>query len=197
MEKTNGGTSRFKTMIRNTFGEVPLLGWLLGCLVAVILEQLVGYELTDILGMSKVPVLFGFVIMLKKPLMIPSSLAFVVLIYLLPICAVARLSAPVTNRLAARLMNLPTIVPVLIHLGLLYCILHFWSDMSAYRDLSLRLTLIAIMLTLSVNVINGYMGEFSCSHPGFMALGAYPQVLTWNTNWKADNTTSKGTGTTI
>ena len=29
------------------------------------------------------------------------------------------------------------------------------------------------MLTLSLNVINGYMGEFSCSHPGFMALGAY------------------------
>jgi branched-chain amino acid transport system permease protein len=45
--------------------------------------------------------------------------------------------------------------------------------MSAYRALSLRLALIAIMLTLSVNVINGYMGEFSCSHPGFMALGAY------------------------
>jgi branched-chain amino acid transport system permease protein len=33
--------------------------------------------------------------------------------------------------------------------------------------------LIAVMLTLSLNVINGYMGEFSCSHPGFMALGAY------------------------
>jgi branched-chain amino acid transport system permease protein len=29
------------------------------------------------------------------------------------------------------------------------------------------------MLTLSLNIINGYMGEFSCSHPGFMALGAY------------------------
>ncbi|MEE8400268.1 MAG: branched-chain amino acid ABC transporter permease [Desulfobacterales bacterium] len=33
--------------------------------------------------------------------------------------------------------------------------------------------LIAIILTLSLNIINGYMGEFSCSHPGFMALGAY------------------------
>jgi branched-chain amino acid transport system permease protein len=37
----------------------------------------------------------------------------------------------------------------------------------------LRLTLIAIIITLSLNVVNGYMGEFSCSHPGFMALGAY------------------------
>jgi branched-chain amino acid transport system permease protein len=35
------------------------------------------------------------------------------------------------------------------------------------------MTMIAVMVTLSLNVINGYMGEFSCSHPGFMALGAY------------------------
>jgi branched-chain amino acid transport system permease protein len=33
--------------------------------------------------------------------------------------------------------------------------------------------LIAVIVTLSLNVINGYLGEFSCSHPGFMALGAY------------------------
>jgi branched-chain amino acid transport system permease protein len=45
--------------------------------------------------------------------------------------------------------------------------------MSDYRVLVLKLTLIAVMLTLSLNIINGYMGEFSCSHPGFMALGAY------------------------
>jgi branched-chain amino acid transport system permease protein len=45
--------------------------------------------------------------------------------------------------------------------------------MSAYRVITLKLTLIAVMVTLSLNVINGYMGEFSCSHPGFMALGAY------------------------
>jgi branched-chain amino acid transport system permease protein len=62
---------------------------------------------------------------------------------------------------------------VAIHLGLLYATLHMWSAMSAYRVLMLKLTLIAVILTLSLNVINGYMGEFSCSHPGFMALGAY------------------------
>ncbi len=33
--------------------------------------------------------------------------------------------------------------------------------------------MIAIIWTLSLNLINGYMGEFSCSHPGFIALGAY------------------------
>ncbi|KMY65933.1 ABC transporter permease [Desulfocarbo indianensis] len=51
--------------------------------------------------------------------------------------------------------------------------MHVWAEVSDYRDITLRLTMIAVMLTLSLNVINGYMGEFSCSHPGFMALGAY------------------------
>ena len=62
---------------------------------------------------------------------------------------------------------------MLIHLGLLYAILHIWAGVSDYRLLIVRLILIAIMFTLSLNVVNGYMGEFSCSHPGFIALGAY------------------------
>jgi len=98
---------------------------------------------------------------------------FVLLIYALPIGAVARLSAPVTNRFVAWLFKFPTIISVGIHLGFLYAILHLWSDISAYRVLTLKLTMIAIMVTLSLNVVNGYMGEFSCSHPAFMALGAY------------------------
>ena len=49
--------------------------------------------------------------------------------------------------------------------------------MSDYRLISLKLTLIAVLLTLSLNIINGYMGEFSCSHPGFMAIGAYMSSL--------------------
>jgi len=32
---------------------------------------------------------------------------------------------------------------------------------------------INIILTLSLNLINGYMGEFSVGHAGFMAIGAY------------------------
>jgi branched-chain amino acid transport system permease protein len=65
------------------------------------------------------------------------------------------------------------VVSVICHLLILYGILHIWSDISAYRVLTLKLTMVAVMLTLSLNIINGYMGEFSCSHPGFMALGAY------------------------
>jgi branched-chain amino acid transport system permease protein len=159
--------------LRNSFSHVPLLGWLLGALIAVVLEYYLGDALADVLKLPKIPVLFGFVIMLKKPLLIPSVLVFVSLIYALPISVVARLSAPVINRLVAWLFKLPTIISVLIHLGFLYAILHLWSDVSAYRVLTLKLTMIAIIVTLSLNVVNGYMGEFSCSHPGFMALGAY------------------------
>ena len=161
------------TKLRNSFSQVPLLGWLLGALIAVVLEHYLGDALADVVRLPKIPVLFGFVIMLKKPLLIPSVMIFVLLIYALPIGAVARLSAPVTNRLVAWLFKFSTIISVGIHLGFLYAILHLWSDISAYRVLTLKLTMIAIMVTLSLNVVNGYMGEFSCSHPAFMALGAY------------------------
>ncbi|MEE8432717.1 MAG: branched-chain amino acid ABC transporter permease [Candidatus Desulfatibia sp.] len=162
-----------KSKLRESFAQVPMLGWLLGALIAVMLEYYLGDALADVLRLPKIPVLFGFVIMLKKPLLIPSALIFVLLIYALPIGTMARLSAALTNRFVAWLFNFPTLISVLIHLGLLYAILHLWSDISAYRVLTLKLTMIAIMVTLSLNVINGYMGEFSCSHPAFMALGAY------------------------
>jgi branched-chain amino acid transport system permease protein len=153
--------------------EVPLLGWLLGALMAVALEFFIGTPLARVLGMSRAPMLFGFVIMLKKPMLIPSAVLYFLMIYLLPIGLIARLSASTMNRLAAKLLEFPLIVSVLVHLGLFYAVLHWWSEMSLYRADVLRFTLIAVLLTLSLNVINGYMGEFSCSHPGFMALGAY------------------------
>jgi branched-chain amino acid transport system permease protein len=162
--------------IRAQYSQVPLLGWLMGALVAVLLEQLVGTPLARALGMSKMPVLFGFVIMLKEPILIPSALLYVLLIYILPIGLIARLGESLTNWLAARLLSIHMIVSVVVHLGLLYATLHVWAqgpESVDYRLLVTRLTLIAVMVTLSLNVVNGYMGEFSCSHPGFMALGAY------------------------
>ncbi len=171
--RLSGNKGRFRGWVRKWFSGVPLLGWLIGALVAVILENLVGDPLTDALGLPKIPVLFGFVTILKKPHLIPSIVIFVLLIYVLPISVVARLCATPTNRLAEKFLRLPLWVSTVIHLALLYAILHIWCDISAYRVLTLKLTLIAVILTLSLNVINGYMGEFSCSHPGFMALGAY------------------------
>jgi len=177
MEEKSGNLSGdrpgLKKKIRSFFSGVPLMSWFLGVLAAVVLEHYAGDPLTDLLELPKIPVLFGFLIMLKKPLLIPSAVVYVFIIYVLPIALTARLSASVTNRLAGKLLQFPIIISALFHLGLLYAALHIWSDISAYRVLTLKLTLIGIMLTLSLNIINGYMGEFSCSHPGFMALGAY------------------------
>ena len=172
-QATRRGPDQVLIQLRASFSQVPLLGWLFGALVAVILEQLVGTPLAWILGMSKIPVLFGFDIMLKNPVLLPSILLYILVIYILPVSLVARLSVRLANGLAARLLNLPLVVSAVIHVGLLYATLHIWSSVSDYRILVVRLILIAIMLTLSLNVVNGYMGEFSCSHPGFMALGAY------------------------
>ncbi|MBC8448896.1 MAG: branched-chain amino acid ABC transporter permease [Chloroflexi bacterium] len=48
--------------------------------------------------------------------------------------------------------------------------LHILND---YWQLVLLLIGINIIMTVSLNLINGYMGEFSCGHAGFMAVGAY------------------------
>ena len=44
---------------------------------------------------------------------------------------------------------------------------------SKYFSKVLMLIGINIILTVSLNLVNGYMGEFSIGHAGFMALGAY------------------------
>ena len=155
------------------FSGIPALGWLLGALIAVIIEYYWGDALSDMLGLDRLPVLFGVVIMLKKPLDIPGAFAYVFIIYVLPVTIVARLTSKLMNWIAVFFEKLPLWLSAILHLILLFYILDIWSDMSDYRLLLLKLSLIAIMLTLSLNVINGYMGEFSCSHPGFMALGAY------------------------
>ena len=177
MEATSENSSSLsilsKLNLRAWVSRVPLIGWLIGALIAVGLEMAIGTPLARGLGLPKAPVLFGFVIMLKKPLLIPGAALYLGLIYLLPIGLVARFGAAALNRLAAILADFSTLFSILIHLALLYLALHLWSGMSDYRVLVVKLTLIAVMVTLSLNVINGYMGEFSCSHPGFMALGAY------------------------
>ena len=86
---------------------------------------------------------------------------------------VGRLLQLPSNRAAGLLARRWPAASIVFHLALLYAVLHIWSDINDYRLIVVKITLIAVMLTLSLNVINGYMGEFSCSHPGFMALGAY------------------------
>jgi branched-chain amino acid transport system permease protein len=177
MERDSGTRSEREGPVRRyfvtPFSRVPLLGWFAGILVAVALERLAGAPLALALGLQKVPVLFGFVIMLKNPALIPSAVLYLLLIYAAPTALVTRLGTSAANRLAGWLVRLPMAIPVAVHLAVLYAALHLWAGISDYRVLVLKLTLIAVMVTLSLNVINGYMGEFSCSHPGFMAIGAY------------------------
>lgn len=45
--------------------------------------------------------------------------------------------------------------------------------LTPYVQLVLMFIGINIILSTSLNLINGYMGEFSCGHAGFMAVGAY------------------------
>ena len=161
---------RFKTQC----SRIPLLGWFAGILAGVLLEYYYGYDyISYYLGLPKIPVLFGALIMLKKPVLIPSALAYDAVVYIIPVFLVAWLSRPVTNACARLLEKWPLWLSALIHLVCFYLILHLWAGINDYRILVVKLTLISIILTVSINIINGYQGEFSCSHPGFMALGAY------------------------
>ena len=188
---STGPKGRLKQAARRVFGPVPLLGFLLGFLTCVFLERTLGAQLAEFLGLPKLPVLFGILSISKviaafgnslftdgvfQPailVQIPGVLAYVTLIYLIPLAVVGRVTAGATNRVARGMQELPLLVPALTHLALTYVVLHVWAAASDYRLITLKLTLIAVLLTLSLNIINGYMGEFSCSHPGFMAIGAY------------------------
>jgi len=46
-----------------------------------------------------------------------------------------------------------------------------------YIQLVMMYVGINIILTVSLNLVNGYMGEFSLAHAGFMAVGAYTAAL--------------------
>jgi branched-chain amino acid transport system permease protein len=164
-------------IFRTLFSGTPLLAWFVGVLVAVICEQAIGLLVANAVGLPRIPVLFGILFMLKEPSLIPGALLYTAVIYLLPACVTARIIASPANKAAAALLRASVGLSVLVHLAVLYSALHFWTDISDYRVITVKLTLIAIIITLSLNVINGYMGEFSCSHPGFLALGAYTATV--------------------
>ena len=64
--------------------------------------------------------------------------------------------------------------PVFIVAGLLFSVAAARLEiLDQYVQLILIYVGINIILTASLNLINGYMGEFSVGHAGFMAIGAY------------------------
>jgi len=73
--------------------------------------------------------------------------------------------------------------------GLAWAIPHYdW--LNPYIQLALMYLGINIILAASLNLVNGYMGEFSVGHAGFMAVGAYAAsyltVAVFPANWPAD-----------
>ena len=165
-EKDQRPKKGFKAWLQKLFAGIPLIGWLFSVFGAVLIEYFLGDLISYYLVLPKIPVLFGFLTVLKKPLLIPGIIGYLILVYGLPILLIAKSLRKPANKLAAFLDKGPVSIGAIIHLGFFYGAMHFWTDLSDYRLLVLKLTMIAIMLTLSINVINGYMGEFSCSHPG-------------------------------
>ncbi len=188
----NGGLNN---TMRRLFAPVPLLGYLLAFFACVLLEQEAGESLAELLGLPKIPVLFGFLTLFKviaemadvllkdaafhpeTLVYIPSTLVYMTVVYLIPMVLVVKFIARPANAAARWLQQLPLALSPVVQLALMYAVLHLWAGMSDYRLITLKLMLIAVLFTLSLNIINGYMGEFSCSHPGFMAIGAYMASL--------------------
>jgi len=187
--------SRKTRPIWRFFSGLPMLAWLLGGLVGALLEQTFGLTLANAMGLSKIPVLFGInttfkvvasiidslrggdVFLASELLDIPSALIYVLCIFVLPMGLFFKVAGKACNSLVRAMSHMPLIVTATLHLTIMFSVFHIWAGMSDYRLITLKLMLIAILITLSLNIINGYMGEFSCSHPGFMALGAYGASL--------------------
>lgn len=64
------------------------------------------------------------------------------------------------------------------------CGLGFILDfgINAYFQLILLFALVNCLLSMSLNLVNGYTGQFSLGHAGFMAIGAYFSAYA-NTHW--------------
>lgn len=55
--------------------------------------------------------------------------------------------------------------------------LSWTGSLSSYTQLVIMFIGVNIIMSASLNLVNGYMGEFSCGHAGFMAIGAYTTSL--------------------
>jgi branched-chain amino acid transport system permease protein len=74
------------------------------------------------------------------------------------------------ERLSRKRWPMPAL---LLCLFLLSLIIHRFELLDPYLQLIVMYIGINVILTVSLNLVNGYMGEFSVGHAGFMAIGAY------------------------
>ncbi len=63
--------------------------------------------------------------------------------------------------------------PLLAFLVLIFVGLSFEFFTNAYIQLTLIYVCVNIILSMSLNLVSGYTGQFSLGHAGFMAIGAY------------------------
>ncbi|MBA4419866.1 MAG: branched-chain amino acid ABC transporter permease [Anaerolinea sp.] len=82
------------------------------------------------------------------------------------------------SRQWAKIVTNRKLLPVLLVIGLLlsFAIPQF-GLLNQYIVLILIYVGINIILSTSLNLVNGYMGEFSVGHAGFMAVGAYISAI--------------------
>jgi len=77
------------------------------------------------------------------------------------------------------------LLPVLILIGFGLALIGFglafaipeYGWFNKYVQLVMMYVGINVILAVSLNLVNGYMGEFSLAHAGFMAVGAYTSAL--------------------
>lgn len=68
--------------------------------------------------------------------------------------------------------------PALLLAGFAFCVVHSFRPLvNGYAEFVLATIGINILLCASLNLVNGYMGEFSVGHAGFMAVGAYVAAI--------------------
>lgn len=70
--------------------------------------------------------------------------------------------------------NLLTLIAIFVFIGVLF-VFNFTLD--SYKLRIFNLAGIYVILALSLNLINGFVGLFSLGHAGFMAVGAYTSAL--------------------
>lgn len=78
-----------------------------------------------------------------------------------------------TPALAKRKLRLPIGPLIVLGLFLLILGLTMGGVINKYIQSVLMFIGINIIFSTSLNIVNGYMGEFTCGHGGFMAVGAY------------------------
>lgn len=83
-----------------------------------------------------------------------------------------------TRRFCVRVAECRWILPLLFAAGLAFCVIaESGGLLNSYTRFALTTMAVNVILCASLNLVNGYLGEFSVGHAGFMALGAYASAM--------------------